>query len=215
MKRIMVLKPSSRGRPPAKERRQVIRDLLDTTERALATKIAKEITVREISRDAGTHEAMISYYFGSKYGLLVAVFQKYMKNYTKTFEKDIVNFCVSERSIRPLIYAIFDHYYNSPSFTRMCVVELLSDISEISDIHNKDYNRSTHKIIHEVIIGLIDAEVYHRDIDLNFVSIMICMMIIGPILQPNQEKILEIPKKIDSSGWPDIVSRTIDSAFSV
>jgi AcrR family transcriptional regulator len=52
---------------------------MDATEHAPATKTAKEITVREISMAAGTNEAMIHYYFGSKEGLIVAMFQDTMR----------------------------------------------------------------------------------------------------------------------------------------
>jgi AcrR family transcriptional regulator len=188
---------------------------MDTTEKALATKTAREITVREISRAAGTHESMISYYFGSKDGLLVTMFHNKMKNFPMRADKDIIDLCICKKSIRPMVDCLFEFYYSHPSLTRMCIVELLSNSSEIKDIHNVNYNKSTHTIVRDAIKALSDSDIYQKNIDLAFASVMILGMILGPILQTNAEQVLEMPTDVGSSDWPELVARTIDSAFSI
>ena len=70
-------------------------------EAALATKTAKETKIREIAAAAGTHEAMIHYYFGGKDGLMVALFQDVMKDAPHTRYKVIAQACIEQKSSKP------------------------------------------------------------------------------------------------------------------
>ena len=69
-----------RGRPRTSAARKVYDDLISAAERCLTEKRCIQLTAREIASAAGTNEAMIKYYFGSKDVLLSVVLQHQLSN---------------------------------------------------------------------------------------------------------------------------------------
>src|SRR5690606_15967012 len=104
-------------------------DLIRATERAVDQKTAREITVRDISTAAGTSEAMIRYYFGSKEGLLLEVVKDFMEKSPHKDQENLATECVSLGSVRPLVDQLCAFHYSQPSMVKFITVELFSSTS--------------------------------------------------------------------------------------
>jgi len=61
------------GRPARNEGEKVKADLMDAARRHFLQREFKAVSVREIAESAGVNGAMVSYYFGSKQGLYLAM----------------------------------------------------------------------------------------------------------------------------------------------
>ena len=66
------------GRPAAKDGEQVKADLMEAARQHFLKREFKAVSVREIAQSAGVNGAMVSYYFGSKQGLYIAMVQELM-----------------------------------------------------------------------------------------------------------------------------------------
>jgi len=72
-------KPGKRpGRPMAEGEQDVRQQLLDAAAHCLGQKSWSAISIREIAEQAGSNSAMVSYYFGSKAGLVHALLESVM-----------------------------------------------------------------------------------------------------------------------------------------
>jgi AcrR family transcriptional regulator len=203
----------NRGRPPVEIQRHVIEDLLKAAETTLAHKTAKEATVREIARAAGTNEAMVGYYFGSKNGLLTALFQDVMSKGPHTNAGKIITACTYQESIRPLIEQMHNYCRSRKSLIRMIALEMLADSSAIRDLYVDKYPGFTVSFISDVIREMIDQGIYDHTPNVDFFSISIMSNILMPtaLLHPAASAIGSSPSK--SSDWIDHIANNIDLAL--
>lgn len=72
------------GRPAAKDGEQVKADLMESARQHFLKREFKAVSVREIAQSAGVNGAMVSYYFGSKQGLYIAMVQELMGSLEKS-----------------------------------------------------------------------------------------------------------------------------------
>lgn len=199
-----------RGRPSAQRQRHVIQDLIEAAEHVLESKTAKEITVREISTAAGTNEAMIRYYFGSKEGLLVAMLDEFMAGSPCKDNEQISELCLSQRSIGPLVEALCDFYYSRPTHIRMIITELLNSSSEVKNAYVKRYDRSTRILVQSVISAMVDANIYRKEVGPSFVAMSLIRLIISPIMESAAAEVASMPREISNGQWAEYVTRIID-----
>jgi AcrR family transcriptional regulator len=195
-----------------KEQRHVIQDLMEATEHALAGKTAKEITVREICTAAGANQAMVHYYFGSKEGLLVAVLQDFMDGAPHTREAEIVESCLSHRSIRPLVDALFDFYHSRPNLIIMILVELLNSSSVVKDVYINRYSSCTNILIENVANVMKEADIYRKDVNSRFLALSLKRMVIAPIIQPHSTGFSGMSSEGGHGAWATYIAQTFDAA---
>jgi AcrR family transcriptional regulator len=193
--------------------RHVIQDLMEAAETTLVHKTAKEATVREIAKAAGTNEAMVNYYFGSKNGLLTALFQDVMSKGPHTHSGKIIAECISQKSIRPLIEQMHNYCRSRKSLIRMIALEMLADSSAVRDLYVDKYPGFTVSFISDVINEMIDQGIYRKTPNVNFFSISIMSNILMPtaLLHPAASAIESSQSK--SSAWIDHIARNIDLAL--
>jgi AcrR family transcriptional regulator len=200
-----------RGRPPTERQRHVVQDLIEATERALAQKTAKEITIREISTAAGTSEAMVRYYFGNKDGLLLAVIHELMDASPHRREQDILTACVDSKSIKPLVDALCKFHYARPNLVKMIVVELLSAPSKVKDEYMRRYGNSINTLVQFVIQGMQKAGVYKSDLNSVFLGFSLTRLVVGPLMESAVAGTAEMPPEIKNGEWATFIATTIDS----
>jgi hypothetical protein len=211
VQKMTTLKPPARGRPSADKKRHVIQDIMDAAEKALATKTAKEVTMRGISSAAGANEAMIRYYFGSKEGLLITLLDDFMNHGPHSRSEEILKKCINSVSIGPLVEALCDFYYSRPNIIRMIIVELFNCSSDIKDAYVKKYNITTVNFVKNIIDGMKVANIYRSGSDSTFVTRSLLRLIIDPIIQPTPAGTPQMPPEVGNSDWAAYVTRTIDS----
>jgi AcrR family transcriptional regulator len=201
----------ARGRPAAELQCRVVEDLIAATEHALLKKTAQEITVREISTAAGTSEAMIRYYFGSKEGLLLTVLKGFMDDSPHKNATEITNRCVSSQSIKPLIDELCRFHYSKPNLIKMIVVELFSSSSELKEVYLRRYGHSIGNFSQSVVKALQSANIYRQDINPEFIAMSLVRLVVAPIMESAVAGTPQPPPELINGEWPEFITRTIDS----
>jgi len=179
-------------------------------ETALESKTVKETTTREIAAAAGTNEAMISYYFGGKEGLMVALFHEMNKNNPNKRTEKITKSCICERSIHPLIEELANFYNTRPNLIKMTIAEIVAGSSKIKSMYYAKYANDTPDFIEFVLNSMIDANIYNRDFDVKFAVMSIMSMIVAPNILLPVTQALHMSDKLVSAEWIDHIARTID-----
>jgi AcrR family transcriptional regulator len=208
-------KAQGRGRPPKNTDRDVIQDLIKATELALTAKTPKEITVHEIAVAAGVNDAMIHYYFGGKDGLMVAIFDEIMRDAPYKYSEEIIEECISLKSIRPLIARLSKFYASRQALIRMTAIELISNSSKLEEAYRNRYFDVTPKFVEKLFSSMIDSGIYHKEFDVKFMTSALFSMIVGPMLLLSSTKVLDISDQIYSPEWVDDISRLLDRALRV
>lgn len=200
----------NRGRPSSHTDRHVIQDLMSAADTVLKSKTVKETTTREIAATAGTNEAMINYYFGSKEGLMIALLDETLKRHPNRHPEDIAASCIEQSSIRPLVEELASFYDAQPSLVRMVLSEVISGSSKIKFLFDRKYAADTPKCIIHVVRSMVDAGLYSSDLHIELTAMSIMSMIVGPnFLRPFSDG-WEATEKFSNPEWINHVVRTID-----
>jgi AcrR family transcriptional regulator len=200
-----------RGRPPSERQRHVVQDLIGATEQALANKTAKEITIREISTAAGTSEAMVRYYFGNKDGLLLAVIHELMDASPHRRDKEVLDACLTAKSIKPLVDELCKFHYARPNLVKMVVVELLSAPSKVKEEYMRRYGNSINILVQYVITGMQDAKFYNPDINSAFIGHALTRLVVAPLMESAVAGTTDMPGEIKDGKWATFIASTVDS----
>jgi AcrR family transcriptional regulator len=204
----------SRGRPFEAVRRDIVQDLMEAAEAALARKSAKEITIREIAAGAGADDAMIRYYFGGKDGLLISLIRDKMKNAPYKKYDEIIHDCISSESIHPLVNSLATHFYSRPNLIRMMIIEVSEEDSNIRSLYMDDrYSNETLSLITKSLAAMVDAGIYKKDINVDFTTSALIGMITAPALILNSSETLNSAEKINNPDWINYMAQAIDSTL--
>ena len=105
---------ASKGRPRIDESKDVLNALLSAAGKCLESADASQITVRRIAEIAGVNQAMISYYFDSKEGLLSSFYERDHQDLTRKlnqFLRALDADSEGQYSIESLMEMIEDHFH--------------------------------------------------------------------------------------------------------
>jgi AcrR family transcriptional regulator len=166
------------------------------TEAALAHKTAGDLTIQEIASEVGVDAKTVNYYFGGKCGLMEAMSHEIIRDSPYCRYSSISYDCISQKSIRPLIEELADFYYSRPALLK---------------IHFAYYDRSTSpdpKFVKNIIEDLINAGIYKRNFDMNFLIASILGTLTAPLFATSDKA--NIRGKLRSPEWIDHVSTMID-----
>jgi AcrR family transcriptional regulator len=188
-----------------------VQDLMEAAEAMLATKSAREITIREIAQKAGTDDAMIHYYFGGKDQLMISLIREVSKTSPHNKSKEIIQECILHRSIQPLVSAITSHQYSRPNLIRMIIVEISSKDSGIRSLYEEEiYSDPTLMFIRDAIENLSACGIYRNNINVDFAITALMGMISAPTIILYSGKALNISDKMNDSEWVNYVASAID-----
>jgi AcrR family transcriptional regulator len=107
--------------------------ILDAAIHLFARKGFSATGVREIARTANTNIAMISYYFGSKRGILEAALDMFFQRYLEVTEQALEGGDPPEQKMRRFIRSIVTVWRNNIDLVRIAFTELPFDVPEIAD----------------------------------------------------------------------------------
>lgn len=207
---------SPRGRPAADQHRDVVRDLISAAERAMEHRTPEEVTLREIADAAGTTEAMIQYYFGNKDGLLVAMRDDLLNvNVMMYHPNEIIDACLTERSILPLIQIATAFYNERPSLVRMSIIGLIrGDSKESRNNRTKHYVR-TPMLVHDVITRFVAGKIYREDLNIGMAVASVMALLIFPVSFEHALPAAETPpQNINKEEWIRFVAQLLNGQFS-
>lgn len=77
---------SAPGRPAGRDSERVKADLMKAAQEHFLKRDFKAVSLRAIAQSAGVNGAMVSYYFGSKHGLYMAMVDKLLSNLSRSFD---------------------------------------------------------------------------------------------------------------------------------
>jgi len=95
------------------------------------------VGVREIAMEAGVNISMISYYFGSKKGLLEEITSRFHERYYQAITEAVDDSKPAEECVRLLIGNIVDFAREDNALIQATLNAIPLDISEIADIKAK------------------------------------------------------------------------------
>jgi AcrR family transcriptional regulator len=103
--------------------RQTRRALLDAAARLFAEHGVAGISAAEIAREAGAFPSQVTYYFGSKEALFVAVLERSYATIRAAEQTIEVDHLEPTAAIRRLAELTFDHHESHPEFIRLVSIE--------------------------------------------------------------------------------------------
>lgn len=89
--------------------------------------------VRELADEAGVNLAMISYYFGSKQGLLKALIERFFQRYSTVVLKIAESPGTFEENIHRFTRAVVDLFREDPDMVRIAHTELPMDVPDLAE----------------------------------------------------------------------------------
>lgn len=154
--------------------------ILEVAERLFAARGFKGTSVRDIAQEAGVNLAMISYYFGSKEGLLESLFIKRMSAGRVVLQDLVENKSLSPvAKIEELVDRNVDRMMDNRDFHRIMLwVQLNEEDNQVTKmiLEQKTQNR---KLLHQLIRQGQEQNAFVRDIDID----MLITTLMGTIYQ--------------------------------
>mgnify|MGYP000314732177 CR=1 FL=1 len=173
----MKQKKTSRGRPidpeSQKERKN---QLIDAAYDLLHGKSYRDITIREIAEQANTKSAMISYYFGGKQGLFLAMMEREENKRLAS----LIGVLEAEDPLKAFIYEAIKNFSEDRAITRF----IADDVMHVDGpLRDKLVNTTPKKIaqfLPSLIIRLQQKNILRLDIDPKKTAFSLMNMIVMP-----------------------------------
>lgn len=142
--------------------------ILDVAERLFAAKGFKGTSVRDIAQEAGVNIAMISYYFGSKEGLLELLFSKKM-----TASRLVLQDLLDNKTLTPiekveeLVERNVDRMMDNRDFHRIMLWVQLEEGASLVTQMLFDQKKQSRKLLEQLIVQGQEQGAFSRNIDID------------------------------------------------
>ena len=200
-------KPTSRRGRPEDPQAQAERKtaLMDAALMLLETKSYRSITIREIAESASTKSAMISYYFGSKEGLFVALLERYASKGFGRMQRVIA----ADDPLRGFIDTAITNFAENPAITRLLVDEVISHEGPLREGFIGAMPKKIARFLPEIIRQQQEAGRIRRDADPKWLAFSLANLIVTPFIGAVvRERAWEIShEEVCSAEWSDHIYR--------
>ena len=168
-----------RGRPInpiiQEQRKQ---QLLDAAHELLKEKSYRSITIREITAKAGMQSAMISYYFGDKEGLFIALIEKLAEQQFEQFQKVFDH----ENPIKEFIDIAVDYFAKNSAITRLIADEVLHENSALSKRFIESFPKRMAVLLPQLIEKQQNEELCRSDANPKWLAFSLMTLIVMPFI---------------------------------
>lgn len=180
----------SRGRPINNDlQNQQKQKLIFSAHKLLNSKTYKSITIREIAELAGTKSAMISYYFGNKEGLFLAV----MEFAVGKQEQMLQTILQTPQPIKSFIELMINIAVKNPGLIRFIHDEVLSQESSLQHAFIKGMPKKMSVFVPQLIQQEITKGNFRKDLNAKYAAFSLISMIMTPfVIAPIREKAWQI-----------------------
>jgi len=192
----------SRGRPVDAAAQELQKQkLMAAAFQLLNDKSYKSITIREIAELADTKSAMISYYFGNKSGLFVAM----LKNEIKDMPQLLVAVKNADNPIKCFIEQFLQLATKNSAIIRFIHDEVLNQRSPLND----EFLNTMPKAISVFLPLLVEQEIqqgnFRRDLNAKYAAFTLMGMIMSPfVIEPIREQVWHISKQdLAQPAWAE------------
>jgi len=160
--------------------------ILDAAIGLFARKGFSATGVREIAREATVNIAMISYYFGSKRGILEAALAMFFQRYLEVAEQALDGDDPPEQKMRRFIRSIVMLLRNNNDLVRIAFTELPFDMPEIADF-KAEHGRKIAALFQHKLLSAMEGRL-PRPIRLEivgpaFIGMLVSHFLLRPVLE--------------------------------
>lgn len=170
---------SVRGRPidPATqlERKAC---LMDAAYNLLQEKTYRSISIREIAEQANMKSAMISYYFGDKEGLFVALLEKLAEEHFARFD----GIFEEENPVLAFIQQALEYFSGNTAITRLIADEILFQDSPLSERFIELFPKRMALTLPYLIKAQQQKGLYRKDANPTWAAFSLMTLIIMPFI---------------------------------
>lgn len=193
---------ANRGRPsdPGVQQERKAR-LIEAAHHLLGEKSFRNITIRELASEAGTQSAMISYYFGSKEGLFIALLEDLSTQHFSSLE----HLDQSSEPLKGFIFATLAYLRESRIMGRFLIDDVVDQPGPLGErfieLFPKRMRAFLPKLIaQEQILGRI-----RKDVNPHWAAFSLMNMLLMPFFaEPIRERAWDISKQdVNSPQWAD------------
>jgi AcrR family transcriptional regulator len=166
--------------------------ILDAAIHLFARKGFSATGVREIAREANVNIAMISYYFGSKRGILEAALDMFFQRYLEVAEQALDGDDPPEQKMRRFIRSVVMLMRNNNDLVRIAFTELPFDMPEIATF-KAAHGRKIAALFQNKLLSAMEGRL-QRPIRLEIVGpALIGMLVAHFLLRPVLEGVFSTP----------------------
>ena len=140
--------------------------------------IDSSITIREISEQAYMQSAMISYYFGDKEGLIIALLEKLAEQQFVQFEKVFKD----PNPIRSFIPLATHYFANNSAITRLIADEILFQTSPLSERFIDLFPKRLAAMLPDLIKQQQQRGLYRADANPTWTAFSLMTLILMPFI---------------------------------
>ena len=129
------------GRPAGARSGAARESLIDAAHQVMAEQGYPRVTLRQVADRAGVQPALVSYYFGSKQGLLRAVIERVSQQMHGTLHAAASSDQPADQAIRSLTHAVLEALMAAPYGPRLMVEQVLFGDEEVVDDYVDSFAR--------------------------------------------------------------------------
>jgi AcrR family transcriptional regulator len=177
--------PKGRPKKDASHDKIVHDALLSAAERCLEDNDASVVTVRQIAQMAGVNQAMIHYYFESKDGLFVSLYESDIDDLSRQLSAFLKAIDTDEDglyTIEALMKRIEDHFCEHKSMFAMIHHEMMDAGSMLSRIYNRRLAARGYSTIIRIVAALMAKGRCRTDLTPEHTAYLICSVCSTPFL---------------------------------
>ena len=165
------------------DNRHLADSLLSAAADCLHGKSHLDITSREIASHAGTHPAMVNYYFNNKDGLFSTLLNgitvdviKHLQQIEAAVEANV------EDPTAVIVHGLVEAYFPHSDGMALALVEVQRQRSVIKDAYSRRGGSQAFSRIERVVRKLMENGKYRHDLDSASTTWMIFSLVMGPLL---------------------------------
>ncbi len=193
---------ASRGRPldPGVQKERKAR-LIEAAHNLLAEKSFRNITIRELASEAGMQSAMISYYFGSKEGLFIALLEDLSTQHFTSLEY----LAQSGEPLKGFIFATLEHLKTSRIMGRFLIDDIVGQPGPLGERFIELFPKRMRAFLPKLITQEQALGRIRKDLNPHWAAFSLMNMLLMPFFaEPIRERAWDISKQdVNSPQWAD------------
>lgn len=174
----------SRGRPKDPGLQEKTKAaLLHAAKTLLSEKPYSMITIRELADAAQTQSPMISYYFGSKFGLIEALLKQKAQE-RQGILSIIIGKCLNEpdSSIDILVDGVLDMLVNEVWLLRLVQDDSINDCVDLKMLITSEFSSLGANAVGKLLVELRQREIIKQEVNFQFFMVFFVSLVITPLM---------------------------------
>lgn len=202
------------GRPTSIERRNIAEEIIQAAQACLLTESPRKVSMKDVARRAGTNQAMVTYYFGSKDGLLIEIVGRQLNEIRHSGAEFLDALRRNEIAdpTRATIRFILDAFDSRPVLRQILGSELPDRDSRVRSHFREHWSKTISTLIVAVVDHAVATGHYRHDIDSRHVVNAFRALVFFPMMTQSYQELVSIePDFRADAAWVDYVCALLDN----